>query len=1163
MLAAFGCAPIMAQTGSIHLEGIVWDPSGNPLPGVSITAAEENTGQSIETVSDSDGYYRFMVLQPGIYTVTAKAQGFRNVIHRDIHLYVPGGVTNNISFEVSAIDNVIGSTDRLRLLDSDLADAFSQRDLEDYPLFDRNPLGLAIFQPGVQINGGAESVSAVNGTQPGINALTRDGLTVADPVSPGIGRSLLPINIDALSSVQIITSNAGAEYGGAGGTQIVLTSRRGAENWNGNVYNYFNIQHFNANEYFNKFNHIDRPETMRNLFGGVISGHLNPKTAIFGSYEGNRTEQQIYRNRLVLTDEARVGEFRWYSPDDLTHTESTINSFKISASSDPRGIGIDKAVNEAINLLPKSNNFYIGDGLTTAGYEFDNDLKYYQDRIDARVDYNINPGHQIFFRFGWDRTNATDMQNSADAAYPGLNSGYYKTSDFSVVFGSNYTLSPTMINELRVGYTRAVTDYERPDRLNEAMFYSSLWDNPQRAAFQKSYRNPSFEVSDSFSHSRNVHAFKYGVSLRRHAFGSTDYTGTYPTVTFGNSNGNVPNDIGPSPQVNISYEDRNTFENFYNSLLGRLESVNQTFYSNSNLSGWLPAGSPRERNFVTWSFSGFVQDNWKIKPNITLNLGLRYELFTLPKESSGYQSALDKASAIGADTTDAISDFQIKPGADWANSDKLNFSPRAGVAWDVFGTGSTVVRAAYGIYYNPINSGVTDFIDRTSYGFDWNATEFPNSEGADLRLSKDGFAVPTPATLPLQPAPERLYSIAVLDPNLKTPRIQQMHATLERRWANVFWEIGYTYVRGTKLFQYLNLNQTKISDDFLTSFKELRNYLEDGAPLSLDNVIAGESGIFNTANDAFEALSGHNFRIGQLGVAADILDREHHDSMVAAGLPDTYIRNFPQFNRFFYGTNAAESWYDALRVGARKNGANYSFRAFYTWSHAKDTLSPFGSNYIANLDSFNPKAAKSYSDLHRSHVFNLAWRYAFPFGRDINEETDQPGWVNALLAGWNASALWTYVSGARFSVNSGMENQYAGVYSLADFTQTSDAKIGEYFRDSLNRTIYWIDPSTAQQFTLPEVGEPGTSERNALSGPRYFNLDLAMHKSFRIREGQAFQIRLEAYNVFNKTNFGLPNTDLRCADHIVSDYSCSSKFGSINSTVGNPRKMQFALRYQF
>ena len=1167
LMVAFGCATLAAQTGSIHLEGIVWDPAGNPLPGVNLTAVEENTGQQIETVSDSDGYYRFMALQPGIYTVTAKAESFRNVVHRNIHLYVPGGVTDNISFEVSAIDNEIGPVDLPRLLDSDLADAFSQRDLQEYPLFDRNPLGLVIFQPGVLINGGAESTSSINGMQTNMNALTRDGLTMTDPVSPGIGRSIMPINIDAISGVQIITSNAGAEYGGAAGAQVVMTSRRGATSWNGNVYNYFNIHHFNANEYFNNYNRIDRPEAMRNLFGGVISGQLNPKTAIFGSYEGNRTEQQVYRNRLVLTEEARAGEFRWYSPNDEVRTDSTVNSFKINSSNDPRGIGIDRAVAGAINLTPEKNNNYIGDRLNTAGYEFYNDLHYYQDRIDARVDYNLNPKHQIFFRFNWDRTNATDIQNSADSTYPGLNSGYYKANDFSVAFGSDYTLSPTLINELRVGYSHVSTDNERPDRLNETMFYSTIWNDPQSTAFPVSYRNPSFEISDTFSQSKNVHGFKYGFSVRRHVFGNTDYTGAYPTATFGNSNGNVlkedfclPSQAQankcPSPQWNISYGDYNTFENFYNTLLGRLESVNQTFYSNSSLSGWLSAGAPRERNFATWHFSGFVQDNWKIKPNITLNLGLRYELSTLPKESDGYQIALDRVSEINADDSDAITDFQIQPGEGWASSDKLNFAPRVGVAWDVFQTGSTVVRAAYGVYYDRINSGVTSFIDQYSYGLGQVRTEFPNENGTDIRLS-DGFTI-EPNPVDLQPATNRLNSIAILDPNLKTPRVQQMHATLERQWAGALWEIGYTRTRGTKLFQYLNLNQTKISDDFRDAFIELRNYLDgDGTPVSADNVMVN---VFGTANDALEAMGGHNFRSGQIGAVADNFDREeYHDLITAAGLPLSYIRNFPQFDRFYYGTNTGESWYDALRAGVRKNGANYSFRAFYTWSRSKDTLPSSGSNYAANFDSFDPKSTKGYSDFHRAHVLNLAWRYAFPFGRDIYEETDQPGWVNALLAGWNASALWTYESGARFSVSSGLENQYAGVYSLADYDDSTGAKIGAFYRDSLTRSAYWIDPITAQLFTLPEeVGFPGTSTRNVFTGPKYFNFDMAMYKSFRIREGQAFQIRLEAYNVFNKTNFALPNTVL-----YSSSGERNSNFGRLTSTVGNPRKMQFALRYQF
>ena len=1156
MLAIFGCTPLQAQTGAIHLEGIVWDPSGNPLTGVTLTAVEENTGVRIETVSDSDGYYRFLVLHPGIYTVTARAEGFRNVIHRNIHLFVPGGVVENISFEVSTIDNVIGPMDRPRVLDSDLADAFSQRDLADYPLFDRNTLGIITFQPGIQINGGSENTSAVNGTQPGMNSIRRDGLTMTDPSSPGIGNSMLPISIDTVSAVQIITSNASAEYGGGGGAQVVVTSRRGASNWHGNVYDYVNMDRFDANEYFNNFNYIDKPEYMRNFFGGVISGPLNSKASFLGIYEGNRTNQDLYRNRMVLTEKAREGVFRWYTPDDTYRNITTVKSFDI-IKNDPRGIGINSDVASAINLLPLPNNYFIGDGLNIAGYEFQSDLHYYQDRIDGRVDYNLNPEHQIFFRAGWDRTNATDIQSGNDATYPGQDTAYYKTNDFNFAFGSDFKINPAMVNELRVGFARANIDYERPDRLTAAMFFSNLWNDPYNVAFPESYRNSVFEISDTFSHSKNVHAFKYGFSLRRHAFGHTNYNGVYPTVTFNNTNGNIP-DVGPLENATdglggISAANRDMFEKFYNNLLGRIESVNQTFYSNANLSETFSAGTPRERNFVTWSFSGFIQDNWKIKPNITLNLGLRYELYTLPKESNGYQIALDKASMINGDGDDRISDFRINPGEGWAGSDKLNFAPRVGVAWDIFETGSTVVRAGYGIHYSRLNSNITNFVDQYSYGYRQSVVEFPNDGGTDIRWSDD-FAVTRPEALRLQPDMTREYDIAILDANLKTPRVHQLHATLDRRWIGAQWEIGYSYTRGTKLFQFLNLNQTKIDDGLLDAFSELKAYRESGAPVSSNNILVD---IFGSANTAIESLSGYGsrtyntFDTNEIGAAANILDREHYP-LYADNVSDFYIRNFPQFGSFFYGTNSAELWYSAVRAGVRKSGANYSIRAFYTWSRSEDTFSSSGSSFITNLDSFNPESAKGYSDYHRAHVFNLAWRYSLPFGRDINYETDQPEWMNALFANWTVSVLWTYESGARFSVSSGMETQYSGIYSLADLERTLKAKIGELYRGSETGTAYWIDPEVAQQFSIPEAGSQGTSGRNAFTGPKYFNLDMAMHKSFRVGENKSFQIRLEAYNIINKTNFGMPDTNL-----------VSSGFGRIYSTVGSPRKLQFAARFNF
>jgi hypothetical protein len=267
-------------------------------------------------------------------------------------------------------------------------------------------------------------------------------------------------------------------------------------------------------------------------------------------------------------------------------------------------------------------------------------------------------------------------------------------------------------------------------------------------------------------------------------------------------------------------------------------------------------------------------------------------------------------------------------------------------------------------------------------------------------------------------------------------------------------------------------------------------------------------------------------------------------------VPDTYIRNFPQFDKVFYGTNSAESWYNALRVGVRKSAPNYGLRAFYTWSKSMDTESSDGSGRVSAYDSFDPSLNKAYSDFDRTHVFNLSWDYRIPFGRDLDDDSDMPRWVNALFAGWNVGALWIWESGQRFSVYSGLENQFSGISSLADLDRSTGKKIGTLF--NYQGTVYWFDPDAAALFTNPSVGQQGNLGRNSLIGPNYSNLDMVLHKRFTVRENQFLQLRLEGYNLFNKTHYALPDNNLS-----------SSTFGTITSTQGNPRLFQLALRYQF
>jgi hypothetical protein len=1133
--------PLEAQTGSIRLEGVVRDPTGAPLPDATLTAVEESTGYQAEAVSNQDGRYSFPVLSPGIYTVTAKSEGFRNVIHRRIFLYSPGSIVENFGFEVSEIDREIGPDLRPDISESRTSESYSRANIESLPLLNRDPLALTAYQPGVQINGGNEGISTINGTRQNMNSIGMDGLSTANPINPRLGVSLVTTNPDSVSDIQIVTTGAKAEYGGAGGGQIVVVSRSGAQSWSGDLYDYFSNRMFNANYFFDNANRIPQSGFNRHIFGATAAGPITDDTLLFANYEGNRTAQGVARNRLVLTETAKAGIFQWYRPDDTARDEETVLSYDIAAN-DPRGLGIDPAIQSILDRLPDPNNDRIGDGLNTGGYIFDNPTRTNQDRVAARVDHTLNANHRLFFRFNWEHMDATDVMNDADAPFPGEAHGKRIENNWGFAAGSDYVLSPFMVNELRVGYLRPKTELERSARSSEPMFIANSWSNPLDPSFPRSYRDSILEIADAFSYIRGSHSFKFGGSYRRTLQGSVDYYGAYPVVTFGVDNGNSPLAyVGPSEQSEISSEDRLTFEYLYNDLLGRIESVDQTFYS--SLTSALPVGTGRDRDFAFSEFAVFIQDDWKIRPNLTLNLGVRYELNTVPEEKNGFQGVLDQASQISA--TANISDFNIIPGTNWYARDNNNVAPRVGFAWDMFGTGSMVLRGAYGMYYDRLLGSVVNTIDQFSYGFSQDVQLHPNAAGTDVRLS-DGIPLPVQPAVPVsQPPASRSTSVAVLDAKLRAPRVDHFSLKLEKPLFGAILEAGYVATRGKDLFQYLNLNQTRTDGDFLNAFKQLQDYRANGTPVPSSNTLVQ---IFGSPLAAFNALGGSNFDSEQAGIAADTLDRDYYGNYAAAGVSDFYLRNFPQFDRFLYGTNSAESWFDSLQIGVRKSTYNYDLRAYYTWSKSLDTISAGCATCARPTDSFNPTQDKAPSDFARTHVLSVAWNYKLPFLRDRYSDIDVPKWADLVFGGWELGSLWIWESGAPFSVNSGLQNRYAGVYSLANLDGSRN--LGQI--SNVGNTTYWFRPEQVPLFSSPEAGEIANSGRNSFTGPRYFNLDALLRKNFWVGEKTSVQFRFEVYNLLNNTRFANPNNDLY-----------DRYFGVVTSTNGNPRRLQMALKLQF
>jgi hypothetical protein len=705
-----------------------------------------------------------------------------------------------------------------------------------------------------------------------------------------------------------------------------------------------------------------------------------------------------------------------------------------------------------------------------------------------------------------------------------------------VSVGSEWSISPTMVNEARAGYQSAAIDLNRPARIAGPMFIFNSWSNLQNPSFPRSHNSPVAEFADNLSLIRGRHAFKAGIVYRRVSQRNETAEGIFPDLTFGLGAGDVPPaSIGPSGS-GISAADRQRFELLYNDLLGRIEQVDQTFYS--SLNSFLPSGTARSRSFAFNEYGVFLQDDWKYRPNLTLNLGIRYEIFSVPSEADGVLGALNQAGAVS--TTANIANFSLQPGAKWYKTDYKAFAPRVGFAWSPWNSSKMVVHGGYGIYYDRIIGARANFVDDSTVASSQTVTLFPNLAGGDTRLS-DGIPLPSQPGVPaLTPPDTRAASTALFTPDLRVPYVQHFTLTLQRQLPfNTYVEAGYVGERGRKLFTNLNLNQPKIQGSFLQAFQELQNFRATGTPVSSTNTLVK---IFGSVGAAINAIGGSTLDSGQAGLAADTIDRNYFGKYAAAGVSDFYLRNFPQFNQFNFGTNGGSSSFDSMQINLRRNSGPLNFAATYMWSKSLDNVSPYCSGCVFPLDSFNLRLNKAPSDTDRRRVVNAWFTWAMPFGKDAS------AFGKFFVAGWDMGFITVWETGQRFSVNSGLQTVTPGINSLANYS--GSRQIGAVVEQP--GSVLWFTPDQIKLFTLPAPGDAGNSSRNSFVGPGYFNIDMSMVKSFRLREQRRIVFRIEAYNIFNHPNFGVPDANLSDAT-----------FGQISSTQGNPRQFQIALRYEF
>lgn len=1145
-LLCFFSSFLSAQVLNGRLEIIVQDSSGAAVAGAkaSLRDLRKKSNFGAPAASDTAGVALFVSVPPSEYEISVEAPGFRKSVVSGVELNASQTIRQVVGLEIGAVSESISveaNAVNVNVSDATIARTVNMRSIETLPQLGRSPLSLVAFVPGASVDPSDPTFTRINGARQGSNNTRLDGIDVNDSVAPRLGLSMTAVNTDSLEEVRIITNGGKAEYGRNAGGQVEMVTRSGGNQYHGSAFNFLRNTSLNANNWFNNASGAKRPVFIQNIFGGQVGGPiLRDKLFFFGNFQGRRTTQGVVRNRTVLTESAKQGIYTWAG-----------GTFNIGAN-DPIGRGIDPKMKELMALMSNPNNNDVGDGFNTAGFRFNVSAPSLEYQGTGKVDYALKSNHRVFFRYSRQFNESIDSLNSAEQRYPGLPDGAQGGTRWGWGAGSDWVISPSLVNEFRIGRQSASVDFIRPYRESGIAVVSNLYTDPINNALAQGRNSPVVDMTDNLSILKGKHTYKVGFTFRRTLQYGYNYGGIYPNVDLSRTSaGNAPlASFGPQ---GLSSANRQIFEGLFNDVLGRVGNITQTFYS--DLVTFQDAGSPRVRNTVFKDMGIFFQDDWKLRPNFTINAGLRWENFGVPKELNGFQGSVDRVADFN--TVANINNTVIKKTNSWYNNDYNNFAPRFGFAWDVFKTGKTVIRGNWGMFYDRVIGATSSSVDGNTPGFAQSTQTFPNGAGGTVRSVSNLATADFPAkpgapvtSLPLN----RNATITVFNPDLRTGYLQQINFGISHQIAkNTVLETSFVRTSGTKLFTWQDINQPRIYGDFLNSVKELQAFSANGTPIGAGNTLAR---IFGGPQQAVTSLGATNLAQGLAGTIADNLDRtaSNYNRYAGAGVSDFYLRNYPQYNQVQYGSNAGSSSYNSLQVTASHRTRSALAIVNYTFSKSIDNASVDGNGFTAPVDNYNFVNNRGRSDADRPHSLNFSYSYALPFGKGQRYMSSANGFVNRFIGDWTIGGLGVVQSGTVFSVTSARRTLGSTLNTYANYS--GDRTLGTVVKDG--RGVQFFTPEQVAGFTFPGAGEIGNSGRNSFRGPGFFNMDVSIVKPIPITERVKMQFRAEMYNMWNHANFTTPGTSILTP----------STFGRLSATANTSsgtgaRVMQMALRIDF
>jgi hypothetical protein len=716
---------------------------------------------------------------------------------------------------------------------------------------------------------------------------------------------------------------------------------------------------------------------------------------------------------------------------------------------------------------------------------------------------------------------------------------------------------------------------------------SSSFTDPISSTFAQGRNSPVNDFTDNVTKVYKSHTFKFGLNFRATLQTGFNDNRIYPDVSLSTGAGNTV--ATPAAltalEAGLSSSDKSTanarFAGLYNDVLGRISSVSLGFLS-QDLTTFQPFGTTRQRDYTVKESGYYFQDDWKVRRNLSLNIGLRWEYYGLPAEKNGAQGGFANAGQFDGVTT-LLTSTVVQTGG-WYKKDWNNFAPRFGFAWDIFGNGKTALRGNYGVFFDRTLGAVVNGVDGQTPGFAGSGTINPQQTAppagvpnADVRLS-DGIPIPPVPASPITtlPVSTRPTSLTLVNPNLRNGYVQSWSLNVQREVApNTVVEVGYVGNRGTKLFVNQDFNQLKINNGFLAAFQELQAFNTNNANLpAASNLLikmftnvpvsvcsGGSATVLQSATCAVSKVNATNLVNGNVGTAANNIDTGSNAQYANAGLSQTFLRNYPQYAQVVVGGNGGRSYYDALQLSVRRSAGSIRTSVNYTYSHNIDNITTEGNGFASTIDNYNLGRNRADGDFDHRHSLNASLSYTMPFGKGQRFGRNMPRWADSIIGGWEVGSLIVLQDGAKFTVSSQRTTTHVTTSQTGTQTNTWADYSGDRHAPVLqyqpNGTVTFFTAADIANYSFPVAGSIGNSGRNGFRGPHFTNVDSSLVKRVKITEQQSVTFRAEAYNLFNHPNFGGLNTNLNNL----------ATFGRFSSTTGGQgtaaRVMQLTLRYDF